>query len=146
MFIDMKVMCPRYRVVSISNSRWSRTCNSPWLFLCNMIRDTYIESERICVCVCVCACRRINKVNITKDSEHNVFSADKEALPVRYACFRPADCQRSAGNHEYVQELSQQVFSKQQRVQVYMRIVPRPGNRSRTAQLLFHFYTIHPES
>jgi len=38
-------------------------------------------------------------------------------------CCRPADCHRAAGNHEYVKELSKQVFSKQQRLQVDQKLV-----------------------
>lgn len=45
------------------------------------------------------------------------------ASAVLCCCFRPADCHRAAGNHEYVKELSKQVFSKQQRLQVDQKLI-----------------------
>ena len=45
---------------------------------------------------------------------------------------RPADCHRAAGSHEYVKELSKQVFSKQQRLQVDQKLVASEQQEFRT--------------
>jgi hypothetical protein len=67
--------------------------------------------------VCSVGC---NSYRIAYPALYVMYLPDKEvcALVARFSCCRPADCQRAAGNHEYVKELSKQVFSKQQRVQV----------------------------
>lgn len=130
-------MCPRYGVVIIWNRWRSPTFTSSWPYF-HVCDYSHTEIERI-------LCRRFKPLlkfvtwdTIKEDSGHGAFLPNKVVL-IQYACFRAADCQRPAGNHEYVQGLSQQVFSKQQRVQVYMRNSPRPVNGGHIAQLLFHF-------
>jgi len=60
--------------------------------------------------------------------------SDKNARASVAFCFccRPADCHRAAGNHEYVKELSKQVFSKQQRIQVDQKLVAAQQQEFRT--------------
>jgi len=60
--------------------------------------------------------------------------SDKNICALAALCFccRPADCHRATGNHEYVKELSKQVFSKQQRLQVDQKLVAAHQQEFRT--------------